>query len=152
VADLAGRSSVMIAAPPAACAAPLLEPEDWPRWYDTLDEVRVLARDDQARPERVALVIELPMASVAFTLAQAYDLPHSVSGRQVDGNGRVVDVAAEWTFEPLDGGHGTRATYAFEATAGGRLMRAALRASRALVERDLIHGFPRALRARVTEE
>lgn len=138
---------MVIGAPLAACEALLLEPERLPEWYDTLDRVRVLDRDDAGRPSIVEIVVDLPRGCVRFDLEQRYEGPGRIAGRQVGGDGKITDVATEWRLEPLADGT-TRATYRFAARARSRLLRAALRApaTRRLVENDLIRGFPEALR------
>jgi hypothetical protein len=138
---------VVIGAPLERCEALLLEPERLPEWYETLDAVKVLERDAEGRPSVVEIVVELPRGSVRFDLEQRYEGPGRIVGRQVGGDGKIVDVATEWRLEALEDG-ATRATYRFAARARSRLLRVALRApaTRRLVENDLIRGFPEALR------
>jgi uncharacterized membrane protein len=142
--DIRGSEKVTIAAPRRLCEAILLDVERYPQWYDTLDAVEVLERDTAGRASLVHLVVAAgPLGDVEFDLRMSYS--QGVDGRQVSGDGRVVGVHSAWRLE-RHGARETEAVYRFQASAGSRRVRLALRAARPLVERGLVRDFPVALK------
>lgn len=147
--DVAGTHEVAVSAALAACEAVLDDVARYPEWYDTIDAARVLDRDDSGRATRAELEIAAgPLGAVELTLELSRERPGHLIGTQVAGNGRVERVRMEWTLNPLSP-VSTRIEYRFRADAASWAVRAALRAARPLVERDLVHRPAEALRRRV---
>lgn len=146
--DVSGLHAVDVDAPRAACTSVLDDVAGYPAWYDTIDAATVVARDDAGRPTRAQLAIAAgPLGKIELTLDLTRE-PGRLAGAQIAGNGRVERVRMEWTLDPL-GESRTRVAYRFSADAATWRVRAALRAARPLVERDLVRRPPEALRRRV---
>lgn len=146
--DVDGSHTVSVAASRDVCVAILLDAARYPEWYDTLDRIEVERIDAERRPLVVAVTVDAgPLGSIEFSLRQSYELPEAISGRQVGARGRIVNAGNRWTLRPTAAG-ATEVTYAFSADASGFAAKAALRAARPLVERDLIRGFAESLKRR----
>ena len=140
---------MVVAAPRESCTAVLLDVERYPEWYDTLDEVAILRRDDAGRPAGVAIVAEAgPLGALRIELALAYELPEAITATRSGGDARIAGWRSRWELR-ADGPDATRVSYALEATAGDRATAVALRVAGALVRRGLVDAFPEALRRRV---
>ena len=121
----------------------------YPEWYDTIDAATVVDRDPAGLATCAELAIAAgPLGSVELTLELRRERPGHLVGTQVAGNGRVERMRMEWTLQPI-GEARTRVEYRFRADAASWKVRAALRAARPLVERDLVRRPPEALRRRL---
>ncbi|GAC1316458.1 MAG: hypothetical protein NVSMB25_02190 [Thermoleophilaceae bacterium] len=144
VSEIAGMHVVEVAASREECVALLLDVERYPAWYDTLDSVEVVDRDAEGRAAAARVRAGAGrLGAVEFVLAYRYALPGRIEASQIGGDGRVVRIRSSWTLEARD--RTTLIAYRFNAEAGGRAIRLALRAARPLVERDLIAGFAESL-------
>ena len=152
MATVRGRSIVEVAAPSATCWSLLTDVASYPQWYDTLDEVVIESRDAAGRADLVQMRSDVgpPLGSIEFRLALAYVEPSLVSGHQVGRGSFVRDLVSEWRLAPV-GLRRTRVTYEMSISSDGMLAAAAFRAAAALVRRDLIHGFTRALKVRAEQ-
>jgi uncharacterized membrane protein len=97
--------------------------ENAPSWQGTLEEVEVIERDDEGRPELVYTKSDATVKKVDSELRFNYDPPSGITWEQEKGE--VKWLTGSWDFEPLGDGR-TRATYGLRGDPGrilGMLLR-----------------------------
>ena len=113
-----GERSVEIEAPIERCYEIAADIENAPDWQGSLQDVDVLERDAERRPELVETKSDAKVKSVRAVLRFSYE---PVTGiRWVQEKGDTKSLTGSWSFEDLGGGR-TRATYALEADPGRML-------------------------------
>ena len=110
--------TVEIEAPRERCFEIAADIEGAPEWQGTLEEVNVIKRDREDRPQVVETISDASVKKVRARLRFSYDAPGGITWEQEDGD--VKSLTGSWTFEDL-GENRTRATYALEADPGRML-------------------------------
>jgi uncharacterized membrane protein len=106
---------IVIDGSPKQCFDALVDYESFPDWQGAVRSCEVLTRDRDGRGKEVAFEIDAKVKSISYTLDYAYEEPHLISWRYVEGD--VRDVDGEFVFE--DRGDGTTlATYALRLDPG----------------------------------
>jgi uncharacterized membrane protein len=118
MAELEASWTVEIDAPRERCYKIAADIEGAPRWQGTLEEVEVLKRDAERRPELVETVSDAKVKKARSVLRFSYDPPGGISWEQEEGDTKWL--VGSWEFEELDPGR-TRATYALRADPGRML-------------------------------
>lgn len=100
-----------IAAPPERCFEVAIDFERYPEWARDVKEARVLERDADGNPLRVAFRAGAMGHSARYTLRYELDPPRRLAWKLEQGDiVRVLD--GEYAFEPADGDPGsTQVTY-----------------------------------------
>ena len=88
---------ILIEATPGDCFDALLDFERYPEWQRAVKSVEILGRDGDGRPTRVAFELDAKLRAVHYTLEYAYEEPHLLTWRYVDGD--VKDVDGEFVLE-----------------------------------------------------
>jgi uncharacterized protein YndB with AHSA1/START domain len=143
VSDRRAERSLEIAAPPEACFAALTDYESMPEWQRAVRRCEVISRDEEGRGREVDWEIDARLRSIAYRLAYAYDEPHRIECRYVEGD--MEDLEAAYTLEPAGDGAtqvtlslrvrpGVRVPGPLERILAGRLMKGALDDLRRRVE------------------
>jgi uncharacterized membrane protein len=123
MAILEASYTVEIAAPRERCYEIAADVENAPKWQGTLEEVEVIERDDQGRPELVYTKSDATVKKVDSELRFSYDPPGAINWEQEKGE--VKWLTGSWEFEQLDEGR-TKATYGLRGDPGrilGMLLR-----------------------------
>ena len=123
MAILEASHTVEIAAPRERCYEIAADVENAPKWQGTLEEVEVIERDDQGRPELVYTKSDATVKKVDSELRFSYDPPGAINWEQEKGE--VKWLTGSWEFEQLDETR-TRATYGLRGDPGrilGMLLR-----------------------------
>src|SRR3712207_6294262 len=118
-----GERTVEIDAPIERCYEIAADIEGAPEWQGSLQDVDVLERDSERRPDLVETKSDAKVKAVRAQLRFSYDPPHGVRWVQVKGDTKSLE--GWWKFEDL-GGDRTRATYGLAADPGrvlGMLLR-----------------------------
>ena len=89
-----------------------------PQWQGTLEEVEVLERDGEGRPQVVETVSDATVKKIHARLRFSYDPPVGITWEQEKGE--VKSLTGSWRFDELDAGR-TRATYGLRADPGRML-------------------------------
>jgi len=116
---LGGERTVTIDAPLETCWSIAADLEHAPEWQGTLQEVEVLERDAEGRPELVETVSDAKVKTVRARLRFAYEPRAAIRWTQERGD--VKALRGWWRFAELDGGGATRATYGLEIDPGRML-------------------------------
>ena len=113
-----GERTVEIDAPIERCYEIAADIEGATEWQGSLQDVDVLERDDERRPELVETKSDAKVKSVTAVLRFSYEPPTAV--RWVEEKGDTKSLEGWWKLEDL-GGDRTRATYALVADPGRML-------------------------------
>ena len=118
-----GEKTVEIDAPIERCYEIAADIEGATEWQGSLQDVEVLERDDQRRPELVETKSDAKVKSVRAVLRFSYEPPTAVRWTQEKGDTKSLD--GWWSFEDLGDGR-TRAAYGLRSDPGrvlGMLLR-----------------------------
>jgi uncharacterized membrane protein len=118
-----GERTVEIDAPVERCFEIAADIENAPDWQGSLQDVDVLERDDQRRPELVETKSDAKVKSVRALLRFSYTEPTEV--RWVQEKGDAKSLEGWWRLEDLGEGR-TRASYGLRSDPGrvlGMLLR-----------------------------
>ena len=110
-----GDRSVEIDAPIERCFEIAADIEGAPKWQGSLQDVEVLERDAEGRPELVETKSDAKVKTVSARLRFSYDPPGRIDWNQEKGDTKSLH--GWWQLEDLGEGR-TRATYALEADPG----------------------------------
>ena len=88
------RRRVAIAASPDACFAALVDYESMPEWQRSVRRCAVVERDEGGRGRVVDWEIDARLRSISYRLRYAYEEPHSIECRLVEGD--IEDVRASY--------------------------------------------------------
>jgi uncharacterized membrane protein len=113
-----GEKTVEIDAPIERCYEIAADIEGAPKWQGSLQDVDVIERDDERRPELVETKSDAKVKSVTAVLRFSYDPPTGV--RWVQEKGDTKSLEGWWKLEDL-GDDRTRATYGLSADPGRML-------------------------------
>jgi hypothetical protein len=111
------EQSDSIDAPPDACFAAIVDYESFPEWQRAVESVEVRERYPDGLGKLVGVVVDAKLRRIAYTLHYHYEPPGRVWWEFVEGDG-VEHIEGEFTFEPLDSGERTIATYRLSIDAG----------------------------------
>jgi uncharacterized protein YndB with AHSA1/START domain len=92
--ERAAQRRVAIAASPDACFAALVDYESMPEWQRAVRRCTVVERDEEGRGRVVDWEIDARLRSISYRLRYAYEEPHSIECRLVEGD--VEDVRASY--------------------------------------------------------
>jgi uncharacterized membrane protein len=112
--DSTGLTDV-IAAPADKIIEQLTDFESFPEWQGAVLECEVLERDDEGRGSLIRMKVDAKVRKVDYVVRYTYDLPHSFSWEQV--NGDLKENTGKYTFAPRDDG-GTDVTVDIVAEVG----------------------------------
>src|ERR671914_837820 len=118
-----GEKTVEIDAPIERCYEIAADIEGAPEWQGSLQDVEVLERDGERRPELVETKSDAKVKSVRAVLRFSYDPPAGL--RWVQEKGDTKSLEGWWRFEDLGEGR-TRASYGLKSDPGrvlGMLLR-----------------------------
>jgi uncharacterized membrane protein len=118
-----GEKTVEIDAPIERCYELAADIEGAPEWQGSLQDVEVLERDGERRPELVETKSDAKVKSVRAVLRFSYEPPTAV--RWVQEKGDTKSLEGWWNFEDLGEGR-TRASYGLKSDPGrvlGMLLR-----------------------------
>ena len=115
---LTGSKTVEIDAPVDRCFEIAADIEGAPEWQGSLQDVDVIERDGERRPELVETKSDAKVKSVRALLRFSYTEPSEV--RWVQEKGDTKSLEGWWKFEDLGGGR-TRASYGLAADPGRML-------------------------------
>ncbi|MDQ3934408.1 MAG: SRPBCC family protein [Actinomycetota bacterium] len=121
--QIEGERTVEIEAPVERCYEIAADIEGAVEWQGSLQDVEVLERDEERRPELVETKSDAKVKSVRAVLRFSYDPPSGIRWVQEEGDAKSVE--GWWRFEDLGDGR-TRATYGLSSDPGrmlGMLMR-----------------------------
>jgi uncharacterized membrane protein len=110
--------TVEIEAPRERCYEIAADVENSPRWQGTLEEVEVITRDDEGRPELVHTVSDATVRKVKSEIRFSYQPPGGMTWEQEKGE--VKWLTGSWEFEELADDR-TRATYGLRGDPGRML-------------------------------
>lgn len=113
-----GERTVEIEAPIERCYEIAADIEGAPEWQGSLQDVDVLERDGERRPELVETKSDAKVRSVRALLRFSYDPPTGIDWVQEEGDAKSVE--GWWRFEDLGEGR-TRATYGLRSDPGRML-------------------------------
>jgi ribosome-associated toxin RatA of RatAB toxin-antitoxin module len=108
MADLEGRRSIEIAAPPERCLAVAADLDRVPEWHGAMTDVEVLERDEHGRATLVESEMNANVARVRMRLRFSYDEPLGLRWTRESGDLRSLD--GSWRFQEHGDGL-TLATY-----------------------------------------
>jgi uncharacterized membrane protein len=131
-----GDKSVEIEAPIERCYEIAADIENAMDWQGSLEDVEVLERDGERRPELVETESDAKVKNVRSVLRFSYDPPKEI--RWVQEKGDTKSLTGWWSFEDIGGGR-TRATYGLEADPG-RMLGLLLRGPAEAKVRDFLLG------------
>jgi len=131
-----GERTVEIEAPVERCYEIAADIEGAPEWQGSLQDVEVLDRDAEGRPERVETKSDAKVKSVRARLLFSYDPPHGIRWVQEKGDTKALE--GWWKLEDLGEGR-TRATYGLAADPG-RVLGMLLRGPAETKVRDFLLG------------
>ena len=92
--ERAARRRVAIAASPDACFAALVGYESMPEWQRAVRRCAVVERDEEGRGRVIDWEIDARLRSISYRLRYAYEEPHSIECRLVEGD--VEDARASY--------------------------------------------------------
>ncbi len=118
MAELEASWTVEIDAPRERCYEIAADIEGAPRWQGTLEEVEVLKRDPERRPELVETVSDAKVKKARSLLRFAYEPPGGIRWEQEEGDTKWL--VGSWEFEQISEDR-TRATYGLRADPGRML-------------------------------
>lgn len=104
------EQSLEIVAPPEACFEAIVDFETYPEWQDAVESAEILERYDDGLGKLVQLRVDAKFRQVTYVLHYHYEPPHRLWWDFVEGDG-VTYIDGEYTFEAVDGGKRTLATY-----------------------------------------
>ena len=130
-----GERTVEIDAPIERCYDIAADIEGAPDWQGSLQDVDVLERDGERRPELVETKSDAKVKSVSARLRFSYDPPTGV--RWVQEKGDTKSLEGWWRFEDLGGR--TRASYGLRVDPG-RMLGMLLRGPAEAKVRDFLLG------------
>jgi uncharacterized membrane protein len=131
-----GERTVEIDAPIERCYEIAADIEGAPEWQGSLQDVEVLERDSERRPELVETKSDAKVKSVRAQLRFSYDPPQEIRWDQVKGDTKSLE--GWWRFEDLGEGR-TRASYGLAADPG-RVLGMLLRGPAEAKVRDFLLG------------
>jgi uncharacterized membrane protein len=131
-----GERTVEIEAPIERCYEIAADIEGATEWQGSLQDVDVIERDDERRPELVETKSDAKVKSVTTVLRFSYHPPDGV--RWVQEKGDTKSLEGWWKFDDLGGGR-TRATYGLAADPG-RMLGMLLRGPAEAKVRDFLLG------------
>jgi uncharacterized membrane protein len=131
-----GERTVEIEAPVERCYEIAADIEGAPEWQGSLQDVEVLERDSERRPELVETKSDAKVKSVRAQLRFSYDPPDGIRWEQVKGDTKSLE--GWWRFEDLGEGR-TRASYGLSADPG-RVLGMLLRGPAEAKVRDFLLG------------
>ena len=131
-----GEKTVEIDAPIERCYEIAADIEGAPEWQGSLQDVEVLERDSERRPELVETKSDAKVKSVRAQLRFSYDPPDGIRWVQVKGDTKSLE--GWWRFEDL-GESRTRASYGLAADPG-RMLGMLLRGPAEAKVRDFLLG------------
>ena len=104
-------SDIVIEAPPGDVMAVIARFEDYPDWATGMQDVRVLATDEQGRPLDVRFVVDSPPIRDTFTLRYDWRDERLVTWSLVpDEESMLSAMDGSYTLDAVAGGR-TRVTY-----------------------------------------
>ncbi len=107
--------TVEIEAPRERCYEIAADIEGAPEWQGTLEEVDVVKRDREGRPQVVETISDASVKKVRARLRFSYDPPGAIAWEQEEGDAKSL--TGSWEFEE-DGEDRTRATYGLRSDPG----------------------------------
>ena len=110
-----GERTVEIEAPIERCYDIAADIEGAVEWQGSLQDVEVLERDGDRRPELVETKSDAKVKSVRSVLRFSYDPPTGIRWEQEEGDAKSA--SGFWRFEDLGDGR-TRATYGLSSDPG----------------------------------
>ena len=131
-----GERTVEIDAPIERCYEIAADIEGAPEWQGSLQDVEVLERDSERRPELVETKSDAKVKSVRAQLRFSYDPPQGI--RWVQEKGDTKSLEGWWRFEELGEGR-TQASYGLAADPG-RMLGMLLRGPAEAKVRDFLLG------------
>ena len=131
-----GHRTVEIDAPIQECFDIAADIEGAPEWQGSLQDVEVLERDEERRPELVETKSDAKVKSVRALLRFSYTPPTEVRWTQEKGDTKSLE--GWWKLEDLGGGR-TRASYGLAADPG-RVLGMLLRGPAEAKVRDFLLG------------
>ncbi len=131
-----GERTVEIDAPIERCYEIAADIEGAPEWQGSLQDVEVLERDSERRPELVETKSDAKVKTVRAQLRFSYDPPQEIRWDQVKGDTKSLE--GWWRFEDLGEGR-TRASYGLAADPG-RVLGMLLRGPAEAKVRDFLLG------------
>ena len=131
-----GERTVEIDAPIERCYEIAADIENAPEWQGSLQDVDVLERDAERRPELVETKSDAKVKSVRAVLRFSYEEPTAV--RWVQEKGDTKSLEGWWRLEDLGEGR-TRASYGLRADPG-RVLGMLLRGPAEAKVRDFLLG------------
>jgi hypothetical protein len=131
-----GERTVEIDAPVERCYEIAADIENAPDWQGSLQDVEVLERDAERRPELVETKSDAKVKSVRALLRFSYDPPTGIRWVQEKGDTKALE--GWWRLEDLGEGR-TRASYGL-ATDPGRMLGMLLRGPAEAKVRDFLLG------------
>ena len=103
------ESSITVAAPPADVMAVIADIEAYPDWNDEVQEVQVLSRHPDGRPDQVRFVLDAGAIKDDYTLAYRWDDDRLVGWSLVSA-GMLTAMDGSYTLTPVATGS-TEVTY-----------------------------------------
>jgi uncharacterized membrane protein len=107
--------TVEIEAPRERCFEIAADIEGAPEWQGTLEQVDVVKRNRDDRPQVVETISDASIKKVRARLRFSYDPPSGISWEQEDGDAKSL--TGSWDFEEA-GEDRTRATYGLRSDPG----------------------------------
>jgi uncharacterized membrane protein len=107
--------TVEIEAPRERCYEIAADIEGAPEWQGTLEEVTVVKRDREGRPQVVETISDATVKKVRSRLRFSYDPPAGISWEQEEGETKWL--TGSWEFQDA-GENRTRATYGLRSDPG----------------------------------
>jgi uncharacterized membrane protein len=107
--------TVEIEAPRERCYEIAADIEGAPEWQGTLEEVTVVKRDREGRPQVVETTSDATVKTVRSRLRFSYDPPGAISWEQEEGETKWL--TGSWEFQEA-GEDRTRATYGLRSDPG----------------------------------
>lgn len=89
------------------CFATITNFENYPRWFSTMERVKVLDRRPNGLAKRVEYHVDMKLKTVRYVLEYQYRKPSLLTWKSVDGD--IEAIAGSYRFEKL-GSTLTRAT------------------------------------------
>ena len=118
MAQLGGEASIELDVHIDEVWAVVEDVETAPSWQNGLEQINVLDRDDEGRPQRAESVNDAKVKTIKSIVRFRYDAPVLIEWEQEKGD--LKSVVGAWELEDLGDGR-TRATYRLEGDPGRML-------------------------------
>ncbi len=81
------------------CFATIIDFDQYPRWFSTVESTQVLQRYPNGLAKRVALRVDMKIKTIGYVLEYKYDKPTGLTWKAVEGD--LESIEGSYLFEKL---------------------------------------------------